>query len=101
MPFYKNTMRKFNSNRSVRKHIVTFFVERFSECAQANFLTKAKTFVTTIKYAPWLILGRMPTVKTDAVAYLPAGGFGEKFWGECSIKAPPESAFRKKLFILT
>ena len=81
MPFYKNTMRKFNSNRSVRKYIVTFFGERFSECAQANFLTNAKTFITTIKNAPWLILGRMPTVKTDAVAYLSAEEFGEKILG--------------------
>ena len=81
MPFYKNTMHKFNSNRSVRKHIVTFFGEGFSECAQANFLTNAKTFITTIKNAPWLILGRMPTVKTDAVAYLSAEEFGEKILG--------------------
>ena len=81
MPFYKNTMRKFNSNRYGRKHIVTFFGERFSECAQSNFLTKAKTFITTIKDAPWLILGRMPTVKSNAVAYLSAEGFGEKILG--------------------
>ena len=74
-------MQKSNSNRATREHLVTFFEERFSECAQANILTKAKTFITTIKNAPWLILGRMPTVKTDAVAYLPAEGFGEKILG--------------------
>ena len=95
-------MHKFNSNRSVRKHIVTFFGEGFSECAQANFLTNAKTFITTIKNAPWLILGRMPTVKKDAVAYLSAEEFGEKILGECSLRAvPPETAFHKNFIILT
>ena len=74
-------MQKSNSNRATGEHLFTFFGERFSECAQANILTKAKTFITTIKNAPWLILGRMPTVKTDAVAYLPAEGFGEKILG--------------------
>ena len=81
MPSYKNTMQKSNSNITIREHLVTFFDGRFSECTQANILTKAKTFITTIKNAPWLILGRMPTVKTDVVAYLPAEGFSEKILG--------------------
>ena len=74
-------MRKFNSNRAIRDRFVTFIEERFSECAQANILTNAKTFIATIKYEPWLILGRMPAVKTDVVAYLPAEGFGENSGG--------------------
>ena len=94
MLFYKNTMRKFNLTDLKNTSLLS--LERFSECV-TNFLTKAKTFVTTIKYAPWLILTGL-TVKTDAVAYLYDLA---KILGECSIKAPPESAFRKKLFILT
>lgn len=81
MPFYKNTMQKSNSNRATGEYLFTFFEERFSECGQANILTKTKTFITTIKNAPWLIFGRMPTVKTDAVAYSSAEGFGEKILG--------------------
>ena len=95
-------MHKFNSNRSVRKHIVTFFGEGFSECAQANFLTNAKTFITTIKNAPWLILGRMPTVKRMQSLICPLRNLAKKFWGECSLRAvPPETAFHKNFIILT